>query len=298
MVVMKQSIELKNQKLAWILLIVLALIWGSSFILIKKGLVAFSPGQVGSLRIIFAFLVLLPFGIKHLSKLDKKDWFYLLIVGTFGNFIPYLLFAKAETRLESSLTGILNSLTPVFTMIISMFVFNFKMKPWQIAGLFISLAGSLGISFVNNSGGFGSINYYAFFVVAATFCYGISSSTIKAKLSHIKPVVNASISLLTVGPVAIVYILTTDFTEIVVSNPEALSSLGYLLILGIFGTAIALIFFNKLIYLSSAVFATSVTYLIPVVAVLWGIVDGESIFPLHFAGMILIIFGVYKINKQ
>lgn len=294
---MNQKTNLKNQKLAWFLLIILALIWGSSFILIKKGLDAFSPGQVGSIRIIFAFLTLLPFGLKHIKSIKRKDWLFLFIVGAVGNFIPYLLFAKAETRLESSLTGILNALTPVFTMVISMIVFNFRMKPWQIAGLFISLIGSLGISFVNNSGGFGSMNFYVIFVVIATFCYGISSSTIKAKLSHIKPVVNASISLLTVGPIAMAYLFTTDFTNVVANHPDAFSSLGYLLILGIFGTAIALICFNKLIYLSSAVFATSVTYLIPVVAVLWGIFDGEAIYPLHFAGMILIVFGVYKINK-
>lgn len=295
---MKHEENLKMQKIAWLILIALAMVWGSSFILIKKGLIAFSPGQVGSIRIIFAFLVLVPFGIKHLKSIKSKDWFYLFIVGSIGNFIPYLLFAKAETRLESSLTGILNALTPIFTMIISLFVFNLKMKPWQIIGLFISLIGSLGISFVNNDGGFGALNYYALFVVVATLCYGISSSTIKAKLSHIKPVINASISLLTVGPFAIIYLLNTDFIEIMYTNPDAMSSIGYLFILGILGTAVALIFFNKLIYLSSAVFATSVTYLIPIVAVLWGVVDGESIFPLHFVGMLLIIFGVYKVNKQ
>lgn len=295
---MKHLDEKNNQKLAWIILIALSLVWGSSFILIKKGLVAFDPGQVGSIRIIFAFLVLFPFGLGKIKSLSKKDWFYLFVIGSIGNFIPYLLFAKAETRLESSLTGILNALTPIFTMVISLFVFNLKMKPWQIIGLFISLIGSLGISFVNNDGGFGAINYYALFVVAATFCYGISSSTIKAKLSHIKPVINASISLLTVGPIALFYLLTTDFIEVVSTNPEALSSLGYLFILGVVGTAIALIFFNKLIYLSSAVFATSVTYLIPIVAVLWGFLDGENIYPLHFLGMALIIFGVYKVNKQ
>jgi len=295
---MNQKNDMKNEKLAWLLLIILALVWGSSFILIKKGLEAFSPGQVGSIRIVFAFLALLPFGIKHITIIKKNDWFFLFIVGAIGNFIPYLMFAKAETRLESSLTGILNALTPVFTMLISIVIFKLKMKPWQVIGLFISLIGSLGISFVNNSGGFGSLNFYVIFVVIATFCYGISSSTIKAKLSHIKPVVNASISLITVGPFAIVYLITTDFAEIVANHPDAFSSLGYLLILGILGTAIALILFNKLIYLSSAVFATSVTYLIPVVAVIWGIFDGEAIYPLHFAGMILIVFGVYKINKQ
>jgi len=295
---MNQKNDMKNEKLAWLLLIILALVWGSSFILIKKGLEAFSPGQVGSIRIVFAFLALLPFGIKHITIIKKNDWFFLFIVGAIGNFIPYLMFAKAETRLESSLTGILNALTPVFTMLISIVIFKLKMKPWQVIGLFILLIGSLGISFVNNSGGFGSLNFYVIFVVIATFCYGISSSTIKAKLSHIKPVVNASISLITVGPFAIVYLITTDFAEIVANHPDAFSSLGYLLILGILGTAIALILFNKLIYLSSAVFATSVTYLIPVVAVIWGIFDGEAIYPLHFAGMILIVFGVYKINKQ
>ena len=295
---MNQITDKNSQKLAWIILIALAIIWGSSFILIKRGLDAFSPGQVGSIRILFAFLFLLPFGIKSLSKLNKKDWFFLFIVGALGNYIPYLLFAKAETRLASSLTGVLNALTPIFTMIISLFVFKLKMKTWQVIGLFISLVGSLGISFVNNEGGFGSLNYYALFVVAATFCYGVSSSTIKAKLSHIKPVINASISLLTVGPIALGYLLSTNFIEVLNTHPDAYSSLGYLLILGIIGTAIALILFNKLIYLSSAVFATSVTYLIPIVAVLWGVVDGENIYPLHFVGMALIIFGVYKVNKH
>lgn len=281
----------------WLIIAVLSIIWGSSFILIKKGLEAFSPSQVGSLRMFFAFLVLSPIALRSLNKVSNKHKFYIFTVGMIGNFIPAFLFAKAETNLSSSVTGILNALTPVFTMLIAIFVFKLKLKTWQVIGLLIALVGSVGISFITSNGSFGEINLYAFYVIIATLLYGASSNITKTYLSGVKPIFISSLALLFVGPLGLAYVLTTDVFSVIVHHPQGISSLIYIFILGCLGTAFALIFYNKLIHMTSAVFASTVTYVMPIVAVLWGIIDGEAFSLLHLAGMILIIIGVYKVNK-
>ena len=289
---------LKNQKyLSTIILTALSIIWGSSFILIKKSLVGFSAGQVGALRMIFAFIVLLPIALPRLKSINLSQYKFLFIVGLTANLIPAFLFAFAETGLESGLTGVLNSLTPMFTLLVGIIAFKNKLHWGELTGLIIGLIGSAGLSFVGASGELSSMNYYALFVVAATLCYGISANVIKHKLSEFNPKVLTSISIFTIAPFAIVYLFTTDFFPRFQNSSEAWMSLGAVFILGAVGTAFALILFNRLIQTTSAVSATSVTYLIPIVAVLWGIVDGESFFPLHLLGMALIILGVYLVTK-
>ncbi len=289
---------LKNPKyLSIVILFTLSVIWGSSFILIKKSLVGFSAGQVGALRMIFAFVVLLPIALPRLRSIKLSQYKFLFIVGLTANLIPAFLFAKAETGLDSSLTGILNSLTPIFTLFVGIIAFKSRMKRGELTGLGIGLIGSAGLSFVGSSGEFGSMNFYALFVVAATICYGISANVIKYKLSEFNPKVLTSISIFTIAPFAIGYLFTTDFFPRFQNSSEVWMSLGAVFILGAVSTAFALILFNRLIQTTSAVSATSVTYLIPVVAVLWGVIDGEAFFPLHLVGMALIIFGVFLVTK-
>ena len=286
----------EHSALPWFILVLLAFIWGSSFILIKKGLDAFSPVQVGSIRIVFAGLCLLPFALRYL-KSYKNYWKKFFLYGMTANLLPAILFALAETGISSSLAGILNSLTPIMTFIIGIIVFHTVIKKGQVIGLMIGFAGSFALSFINNAGGLGSFNYFALFVIVATICYGISANMVKVSFHKINSVVLTSLALFFVGPLGFIYLFSSDFLTRVSSHPDALASLGYLFLLGAFGTAFALVLFNKLIQITTAVFATSVTYLIPVIAVLWGILDGEDFFTLHFLGMLLIVAGVYIINK-
>lgn len=287
----------EHPALSWFLLAVLSFIWGSSFILIKKGLEAFPPDQVGTIRVTFAFLLLLPVAVKHIKTVYGKYWKKILALGFLSNLIPAILFSIAETGLSSSLTGILNSLTPIMTMIVGVIAFSIGIKKIQVIGLAIGLAGSVIISIIGESGNIGSFNFYAIYVIIATVCYGIGGNLIKAHLSHINSVILTSLTMVGIGPVALGYLLTTDFFTRLSVVKGAWESLGFIFLLGAVGTAFALILFNRLIQLTTALAASSVTYLIPLVAVMWGIVNGENLFPLHFAGMALIIAGVYIANR-
>ena len=279
------------------ILTILSIIWGSSFILIKKGLIAFDAGQVGSLRMVAAFLVLFPLSLKNFRSVTKEEWKWLLIIGIFSNFLPALLFAKAETGLDSGITGVLNSTTPIFTFVIGIMFFQVKHKKLQLLGLIIGLLGSAWLSMIGSQGGLGSINYYAFYVILATLFYGLSANIIKTHLSNMRSVLIAGFATMTIMPFATGYLLSTDFFKVMSTHPHAWSSLGYIFILGSIGTALALAMFNKLIQKTTAVLASSVTYTIPIVAVLWGIIDGEVFFALHVVGMLLIIGGVYIVNR-
>jgi len=281
-----------------IILAFLSLVWGSSFILIKKGLIAFDPLQVGTIRMMFASLVLLPFAIKNINAHFKKDWKKFLAIGLLGNFIPAILFAYAETGITSSLAGILNALTPMFTLIVGATFFAARINRWQSIGLLIGLGGSITLSFINSDGGLGSINHYAAIVIAATLCYGININLLKAWFPRLNSLTLTSLALLSVGPFAVLYLFSTDFISIVINDDSALSSLFYLFLLGAVGTSFALVLFNKIIQMTTPVFASTVTYLIPIAAVMWGLIDNEALYLIHFVGMAMIISGVYIVNKN
>lgn len=273
------------------------MIWGSSYILIKKGLVVFSALQVGTIRITFAFLFLLPAAVRNLKKVPKGKWKVIFFTGIVGNLIPSVLFALAETNLESSLTGILNALSPIFTMLIAVYIFKFKVRIMQIAGIITGFAGTIGLSFINSTGGIGEMNIYVWLTIIATFCYAMSLNFIKAYLGDISSLVITSLAVFTIGPVSVLYLFSTDFIEVVRNTPGSAEALGFISILGIFGTAIGLILYTRLIHMTTAIFASSVTYLVPIVAIFWGILDGEKIYALHLAGMLLILIGIFLVNR-
>ena len=279
-----------------LLFITLSLVWGSSYILIKRGLDAYDPGQVGALRIVFSFIFMLPWALRGLKGIPKKNLKFLVIVGVAGNLLPAFLFAKAETQLASSITGVLSGLTPLFTFLIGLFVFKSTINLGQAIGLVLGFVGTLSLSFIGEDGGLEGMNVYALLVLAATLFYAISTNVIKVYLSGIRPMHITAVAMLMIGPLATVYLFSTDFIDRTASHHLALPSLGYIAILGIVGTAIALALFNKLIQLTSAVYASSVTYLITVVAVVWGLLDGEKIYMLHYLGMGIILLGIFLVN--
>ncbi len=285
--------------IAWLLMAALSLIWGSSFILIKRGLDVFSAGEVGAIRIIAAAIFLLPFAIQGLKNVKQKHWILLLCVGLFGSFLPAFLFAKAQTQIASSVAGILNALTPLFTMIIGAIFFTQRFTLRTILGLVIGFGGTVILILAGSGGDISQLNFYALFVVLATIFYGANLNLIKFKIPDLRARTITSISLSLVGPMAAIYLFSaTDFVYKINHTDGAMWSLGAIVLLGVMGTAIALILFNQLVKITTPIFTSSVTYLIPIVAVIWGLWDGEQLFLGHYLGMLAIIFGVYLANRK
>ncbi|HLP15511.1 MAG TPA: DMT family transporter, partial [Bacteroidota bacterium] len=273
----------------------LAFVWGSSFILMKIGLRSFSNDQAGAVRILLASLALLPIALKQLKVLRRKDLLSLLLVGFIGSFFPAFLFMKAETQIDSALAGMLNSLTPVFTLIVGFLFHNTAFRRMQVAGLALGFLGAAGLMLAGEGAQLGTFNFFALYIILATCFYAISINQIKAKLSHLTGPQVTSLSFLFIGPVALAYLLTTDFGPVVASPGWPVHLLA-LATLAIVGTAGAMLLMNTLIGHSSAVAASSVTYVIPIFAIMWGVLDHENITPLHLLCMALILCGVYLIN--
>ncbi|MCK5906337.1 MAG: EamA family transporter [Flavobacteriales bacterium] len=286
-----------NQK-RWIFLIFLSLIWGSSFILMKRGLESFTPIQVGALRVSIAATTLLVFGFKHLRIISKKNILQLFLAGLLGNFLPAFLFAIAQSQLDSGITGILNSLVPLFTVVIGIYIFRIKVKSIQVIGIVIGLVGTLILIMKGAEVNTDTNYYYALFVVAACVSYAFNSNLIKKYLYQEKAFsITVSAFSMFLIPSLIILFSTGFFTEYTF-QPQQNTSLMYIAILAIVGTAISVAIFNQLIKISSPVFATSVTYLIPIVAVTWAIVDGESLHWIQLLGTVIILSGVYLVNRR
>lgn len=296
---MTRQTQVQHHLKSWISLFILAIIWGSSFILIKKGLLVFSAGEVGAFRIVSAAFVLLPLSLGRIKHLSKKQIRNLFVVGLVGSFIPAFLFAEAQTQLSSSLTGILNALTPLFVAIVGAFFFGTKITKRTALGLAIAFLGVFILINIRQGGGFGQLNGYVFYVLLASFCYGINVNIIKYWFVALKPVEITAISLLMMLPIALIYLLVgTSFSFKLTYETDAWEALAYLTLLGVVGTAAALIIFNGLVKIATPVFASSVTYLIPVVAVFWGVIDGEVLLFGHYIGMAAILLGVWIGNKK
>jgi len=262
-------------------------------------MVVYASDEVAALRIFIAFLVLTPLIFKHVKKSQLKYWPAFLGMGMLGNFIPAFLFTKAETVISSSLAGMLNSLTPLFTLLFGVLLFKIKTKLWNALGILIGFIGAIGLLITGKSEDMGSNLTYGLFVVLATVCYALSVNIIKKFLNEVPSVTATVWALLFIGPMAGIYLFTgTHFVEHFQTHPKALSSLGYVSILAIFGTAVSVIIFNVLIRNTNALFASSVTYLIPIVAMCWGIFDGEAVLLEHFIWIVVILLGVYLVNKK
>lgn len=288
---------MESKQIKWNYLIILALIWGSSFILIKRGLVGLSAIQVGSLRIIFASIFLILIGFKSLFLIPRNKWKHIVLTAVCGTFLPAYLFAISQTELDSSVTAILNSLTPLNTLLIGTLAFSVGFQKRQLWGVFIGLAGSL-LLVLNGAMNHPEQNYlYAILVIIASICYAINVNLIKKHLSDLSPlsITTGNFSILFFPALFILF--TSGYTEMVHIEKVQNATL-YILILGVIGTGIANILFFKLIQIASPVFASSVTYLIPLVAFSWGILDNESLTPIQFLGAFIILIGVYLSAKK
>ena len=275
------------------------MIWGTSFILIKQGLKVFSPDELGALRVTAATVFLLPFGIMKFKDLKLGDHYKLFVAGLFGIFFPAFLFAMAQTKIDSSIAGILNTLSPLFTMIIGALFFKQHFKMISVVGIVIGLAGTVLLMLSRSGTAVSQVNYYILLVVLACMMYGANLNWIKAHLLHLGSLTITSVGLLFIGPLAAIYLFGfSDFTNKMQHTPSAWTAFGFIALLGLMGTSIATVIFNKLVKISSPLFASSVTYLMPIVSVGWGLLDGEQLFIGHFIGMGFIIGGVWLANRK
>jgi drug/metabolite transporter (DMT)-like permease len=281
----------------YIILILLAVVWGSSFILMKRGLVAYDYMQVAALRLFIAFLSLTPFMLKAIKVVQRKHLLAIVAMALFGNGMPAFLFTKAQTELDSSVIGILNSLVPLFTLLLGVYFFKTKPTKTNIAGIIIGLCGAIVLIYSTMGGGI-EINNYVFLVILATVMYAISINVIKKYLHDLDALSITALAFLLIGPLSAIYIFNTNFLEIATTSNQGVISLGYIALLAVVCTSSAVVIFNKLIRQSTAIFASSVTYLIPVVAIFWGIVDGEKVALIHLLSVVIILSGVYLVNKK
>jgi drug/metabolite transporter (DMT)-like permease len=294
----------QKKYLSWLIFIALAITWGSSFILIKKSMFGpegeqlLSPVEVALLRLVMAMLTLLPVFIFYIHKIPRKLWKYLAVVGIFGNGLPAFLFTFGQTQVSSSLAGILNSTVPLFTLLLGGLFFGLKTKAHNRIGVLIGFVGTtiiiLGGRFVLQ---YDSL-FYPFLITVATLCYAISLNTIKRYLNDVNALQITAAALTIVGIPSLIYLLFSDIPAKIIEEPALQHAFGYTAILAIFGTAIALVFFNWLVKMSSALFASSVTYFIPIVAVLWGWLDQESVSAPQIFGGAVILYGVYLVYKK
>ncbi len=260
---------------------------------------AFSSSQVAALRIGMAFLFLFPLALKRYSKELWSNWKAAAGMGLFGNLFPAFLFTKAETMISSALTGMLNSLTPLFTLVTGLVIFKVRVTRLQVIGIIIGFAATVGLLQAGNEESF-SANALSGggLVILATIGYGLSVNIIKSKLGHLKAVDATLLAMSIIGPVAIIYLFSTDFIHVLQTNPKALQSLGFVSILAILGTALSVIVYNILIRDAGVLFAASVTYAIPIVAMLWGVFDGENVTWMHAIFILGILSGVWMVNKK
>lgn len=282
----------------YFILIVLALVWGTSFILIKKSIDVFTPYQVGALRVSMAGSVLMIFGIPALRRLDKKTILWAGIAGFFGNFLPMYLFPLAEVKVSSSLAGILNSLVPIFTLLFAFLFFRSKSTFVQIIGAVVGFIGANVLMFYAGGNDENSSFGHAMLIVLATMSYAMSALIVKDKLNHIKSLELGGIVFTIWFIPSILILIFSNFFQEFTGSAEQWAGIGYVSLLSFVGTAMAVILFYRLIQQSSAVFASTVTYLMPIVAVLWGIVAGEYFNVWFIVGGILILFGIYLIREK
>ena len=289
---------MNNQQRKWLFLIILSLVWGSSFILMKKALLGVTPIQLGALRMIFSALFLLMVGFKSLKKIKKKHWLYIVYTAIAGTFIPGFLFAFAIENIDSAIVSILNSFTPFNTLIIRALLFGFTFKKSQLLGIFIGLGGTL-ILILKGAAVNPNQNYwFALLIIIASMGYAFNANMIKKNLSDLDAlaIVTGNFVLLLIP--AIVVLAFTDFFTEFKMDETGTSSLGYIIILSVVGTGIAKTIYNKLVQISTPIFSSSVTYLIPIVAIFWGIGDGEEINQHQVFSVFIILAGIYLIKEK
>lgn len=286
------------EKEKWIILVVLSLIWGSSFILIKKSLEHFSPYQVGALRVLISGVLLSPIAILNRKNFPKNQLKWLLLAAFAGNFIPMFLFPIAETKVSSSIAGIMNSMMPIFTIIVGAIFWKTKTTSRQIFGILISFSGVV-LLMISGDKSTETPIFYVGLLLFAAFLYAVSVTTVGAKLTHIPAKMMSSFVFFYVLflPSLISLFVSNFFGEFTFTK-ENFIGLGFVATLSVMGTGLAMMLQYRLMSISNPLFASTVTLLMPVVAVMWGVIDGESFTALQAVGAIIIFAGLIFLRKK
>ena len=281
------------------MLLLLTLMWGTSFLLIKKSLLVFSPVEAAFMRMGLATLAYLPFAAIFYKKIDWSKWPALLVVSLCGSGIPNFLFALAQTRISSSLSGILNSLTPLFTLVFGVLFFQMALSRYKVIGVLLGLAGAVLLILFGRglSAPMGGESYFALFCVLAAMCYALNSNTVAKYLQGMHPAAIGAASFFLTGPVYIAGLFLSGAWNTIQTHPAPWSAVGCLAYLAVVSTALASMLYFHLLQRTNAIFATSVTYLLPIMAILFGILDGETVTTVHLGGTALILGGLYLARK-
>jgi len=283
----------------WLYLFILSLIWGSSFILIKKALLGLTPYQLGALRVVITGIFLFLMGFKTIKTIKTADWKWLIISGILGSFIPSFFFAIAETEIDSAVVSVLNSLVPLNAILLGFAVFKITSTKRQIIGVIIGFIGTTLLILKGSDLNPDQNYWYAIFVILSTLMYATNVNIIKKYLQHVKPLTIATGNFVGIFIPSIIVLLFTDFfSEETFNQPDFKMAMVYITVLSFFGTALAKILFNKLVQMSTPVFASSVTYLMPIVALMWGFLDGETFSWLQAIASVIILLGVYLSHKN
>jgi len=275
----------------WLVVAMLSVIWGTSYILMKKGLRSFSSYQIASIRILISTLCLLPVALRSMRLLNRANFRSIVLIGFFGSGIPALLYPLAETRIDSSLAGMLNTLSSAFTMAVGILFYKRKAIKSQIAGVFLGMLGAAGLLYNGSL----SFNYYGLFVVLATCMNGFSNNEV-SKVKGLNGLQITALSFFVVSPFALALLLSTDI-HAAVHTQDWVKNLGFIAILAVLGSAIANGFYYVLVRDTSPVVASIVAYFIPIVATMWGLSDNEHLAPMMLISVMLILAGVYLINR-
>lgn len=292
------DIFLNKKLINWLIFIALSFIWGSSFILMKEGMRALSAYQVASLRIISSGLILLPVTYKSFKSIQRQKIFYVFMSGVLGSLLPAYLFCIAEQDIDSALAGVLNSLTPIFVIVIGALFFQTRTSTNKVIGILIAFAGSILLFFGQPDFSQNSNSFYILLVVIATLMYGINVNLVQRHLITIPSINIAAMAFFLNSIPALVVLILTGFFERDFTDRSFLISTGYSMLLGIFGTAIASVIFYMLMKRAGVVFSSMVTYAIPIVAIFWGIIYGEKIGWLQVFSLVIILAGVFVANRK
>lgn len=289
---------MENNNSKWYLLAFLGCVWGSSFILMQLGLKGVNSIQLGSLRILFAAIFLIAIGFKEIPKIPLHKWKYIALTSVFGTFMPVFLFALALSKIDGSISSILNSLTPLNTLLVGIFFFGMGVQRRQVFGVIIGFVGCLLLVLFGKGENTTENYYYALLIMLASLSYGINVNFIKKYLSDLKPLTISAGNFLVMLVPALIVLYFSGFFEII-EQEKVQTSLFFIAILGVVGTGFSNILFFKLIQLSSPVFASSVTYIIPVVAIMLGyFFMGETLTLFQAFGALVVLIGVYFSSRK
>ena len=288
---------MEHKQLRWVYLFLLSLIWGSSFILMKYALVGLTAMQVGALRVLITALFLLLIGFRRIFKIQRRHWFYLILNGFIGSFFPAFLMAYTVEKMDSSIVSILNSLTPLNTLIFGAMLFGFGFRKRQLIGVLIGLFGTMMLILKGAELNPNQDYFYSSFILIASICYALNINILKKYLHDIDALsITVANFVILIIPTLILLGFTGFFNTFEFTD-SSIKGLFCLSILAVVGTGLAKLMFNRLIQISSPIFSSSVTYIIPIVAITWGVLDGEKITLIQIVAAFVILLGVYTVNK-